>query len=95
MKHLTSDELNAKLNHAFTVRTRIMMNKTYSINEKRILCVEATMGVLLGTTKQEHHVNLVIQELLQEIKGKIYIQNMSKAIHRKDIDSIVSLNREI
>ena len=84
MINLNPEEYKERLAKTLPKRNQIYFDKEIKHSQKMIMTRELRMGVLLGTNYQEQEVNLVLNELLMEIKGKLYFHRMTQPLRCTD-----------
>ncbi len=80
MINLTPDEYNERMTKISPKRNAIYHSQEINHSKKMIMYRELKMGVFLGTNHQEPEVNRVINELLMEIRGKLYFHQMTQPL---------------
>lgn len=80
MINLNSDEYHERMAKISTKRNEIYHNPEIQHRKKMIMYRELKMGALLGTNYQEPEVQRVLNELLMEIKGKLYFYQMTQPL---------------
>ncbi|AIT14221.1 hypothetical protein [Escherichia coli] len=80
MINLSKDEYNERRAKISTKRTEIYYSEEIKHDKKMIMIRELIMGAMLGTNYQEQEVQLVLNELLMEIRGKLYFHQMTRPL---------------
>lgn len=80
MINLSKDERTERLAKISTKRTEIYYSEKIKHGKKMIMIRELRMGAMLGTNYQEQEVQLVLNELLMEIRGKLYFHQMTQPL---------------
>lgn len=84
MINLNPDEYHERMAKISPKRNEIYHNTEIQHSKKMIMYRELKMGALLGTNYQEPEVQRVLNELLMEIKGKLYFYQMTRPIRCTD-----------
>lgn len=84
MINLSKDEYTERMTKITHKRNTIYHNQKIQHSKKMIMMRELKMGVFLGTNYQEPEVNRLIDELLLEIKSKLYFYQMTRPLRCTD-----------
>lgn len=82
MINLNSDEYQKRMEKISPKRNAIYYSQEIQHSKKMIMYRELKMGMFLGTNYQEPEVNRLINELLMEIRGKLYFHQMTQPLRR-------------
>ncbi|HGX4521710.1 hypothetical protein GNZ01_07385 [Escherichia coli] len=80
MINLSKDEYTERMAKITLKRNTIYHNPEIQHSKKMIMMRELKMGALLGTNYQEQEVERVLNELLMEIRGKLYFYQMTRPL---------------